>query len=123
MPERDLRARGHAASRKRHRGGCPLDCGEKGLLAGRSGCEKSCEQAVACSNGAATIWNGAHRGAQLSVGENRTVATKACEHCAGAPRAKRVRGCGNICEGVDRPVERLGKLVAIWFDQRWPGGE
>ena len=80
MPERDLRARRHAASRKRHRGGCPLDCGEKGLLAGRSGREKSREQAVACSNGAATIWNGAHSGAQLSVGENGSVAAKACQN-------------------------------------------
>ena len=80
MPERYLRARGHAASWKRHRGGCPLDCGEKGLLAGRSGCEKSCEEAIARSNGAATIRNGTHSGAQLAIGENRAVAAKACQN-------------------------------------------
>jgi hypothetical protein len=84
MPERDLRARGHTASTKRHRGGRPLDCGEKGLLAGSSSCKESCEQAVACSNSAATVGDRARCCAEVSVGEDRPVDTEASRDCAGA---------------------------------------
>ena len=98
MPKRDLRACRHATSRKRHRSGSPLDSGEKGLLAGSSGGKEAGEQAVARTDRAAPIGDGALGAVQGSVSEDGAVAAEADQHCAGATRSQRLGSRRGIAE-------------------------
>jgi hypothetical protein len=75
-----------------------LDCGEKGLLAASARRKKSCKQAIACADRAATICHGTRRGADVAVGEKRAVGSKTYQHGAGSPGPQNFGGGRGICE-------------------------